>query len=436
MKRIGAKIAICLLFTFLVTVLGGIWGGLASASIFYFSAENLKNFADTSLQSVGSTVILDSVKFVLIALPFAAVIGVISLMNREPLDMRHRLRQAIFVMCGSTLLFIVAVFLYGQYRIWRHEFPILGLESSENISLNILAFALHYAGYAGLLAGVIFTGANSAFSILFQKKWTMNAYPADFPISKYLNFVPVFVVAIGLFWGMRYHSNNLGVVIYKEGFGAAMWGLAAIHIYDFGMVVIGKNSPFMQRFYSIIRDDLTNCGWWAIILFIFYIFVPDKYSFQNLDLALLTVPFFIPAIKAIWGCRGKRIAGNAMPGSVTFTLVAMLVALLLLTMYVLLQIYDKKMSEFESLWYQITVFCTALSIFIGAKQIHFYMEEQRLEVSPILINIISSLPYTAEITNLIERMTKELNVIIEKNKTEMKKNAMAQRKKTRSKKRR
>jgi hypothetical protein len=117
----------------------------------------------------------------------------------------------------------------------------------------------------------------------------------------------------------------------------------------------------------------------------------EHYSWYSLDLAMLGLPFFLYAIFAIQECATIKVAGHKFPLRARITLSLVFASLYAITILILLNVQSKTMPEYEALWYQINIFCGGLSALIFARQIPYMLKQGRIEPSPVLLSVFSSM---------------------------------------------
>lgn len=201
------------------------------------------------------------------------------------------------------------------------------------------------------------------------------------------------VAFISLIWGVivnrGYNSNYmLLATIYTSTF----WGVALIYLYDFCMAQAGKNSPFMAEFYSNLKADLVVSCIIGLTLFLLFWFAPNTYSWSNIDVAAIGLPFLVYALNDTIQNGRMRIGGNKLPRTIINFMVLIQIITYGVSVYCLLYILSGKASSAQSVWIQLTIVSAALTFFFGAKQIRFIFTKQRLEVSPVLLNLFQSIP--------------------------------------------
>jgi len=251
-----------------------------------------------------------------------------------------------------------------------------------------------------VLANVVFSGAVfgvlSAVILCLLWRWLLpraavtilHNLVLPFNVTKYLVLV---AIIIGTIWGFFLPSSSLFQATYKWVFGSVMWGVATIYLCDFAMALVGRSSPYWQKFYAENKTDLFVCGVMGLTPVLLMTPSSGRYSWYNLDLALLGLPFFLYAISAIRKCATIKVAGRTLPLRIRITLCTLFASMYVVTIFVLRDVQSKTMPEYEALWYQITIFCSGLAALIFARQIPYMLRQGRIEPSPVLLDLFSSM---------------------------------------------
>ena len=173
---------------------------------------------------------------------------------------------------------------------------------------------------------------------------------------------------------------------------SVFWGAAAIYLFDFSMALTGRNSQYMQEFYAGVKTDLfvsTIVG--GTLIFLFWQ-APSSYSLSNIDIAGAGLPFFVYGLIETIQSGRMKIANNKIPSKVVYVFVTIQVISYAVSIYSLAYVLSGKASVLQSIWIQLTVIFSALTFFFGAKQIRFILTKQRMEVSPVLLEMFQSVP--------------------------------------------
>ncbi|MDG6400930.1 hypothetical protein QCD79_13065 [Pseudomonas quasicaspiana] len=172
------------------------------------------------------------------------------------------------------------------------------------------------------------------------------------------------------------------------------WIVATIYLYDFIMAVSGKSTPYMEEFYSEVKRDVLFTVVAAIVLFIIVSCSPVVYSLSNIDIAFFGLPFLLGSIWDVQSLSKLSIARAKFSRPLVWSLLVALMGGASAYLYFLILIYSTSFSESKSLWLQITLLLTTFCLYIAAHQIVFIMKKQKMEVSPVLLALFSSIKHS------------------------------------------
>jgi hypothetical protein len=172
------------------------------------------------------------------------------------------------------------------------------------------------------------------------------------------------------------------------------WIVATIYFYDFLMAVSGKSTPYMEEFYSELKKDVLFTLLASIVLFTIVTFSPVVYSLSNIDIAFFGLPFLLSSIWDVQGLFKLSIARAKFSRPLVWSLLGALVVVGSTYLYFLFLIYSASFSASKSLWLQITLLLTTFCLYIAAHQIVFIMKKQRMEISPVLLALFSSIKHS------------------------------------------
>lgn len=185
---------------------------------------------------------------------------------------------------------------------------------------------------------------------------------------------------------------NSPIALFITTFTSVFWGTAAIYLFDFSMALIGKNSQYMQEFYAGVKTDLfVSIVVGGTLIFLFWQ-APSSYSLSNIDIAGAGLPFFVYGVIETIRSGRMKIASNKIPSKVVYAFVNIQIISYAVSIYFLSYVLGGKASILQSIWIQLTVVFSALTFFFGAKQICFILTKQRMEVSPVLLEMFQNVP--------------------------------------------
>ncbi|WP_140411126.1 hypothetical protein [Chromobacterium violaceum] len=244
-----------------------------------------------------------------------------------------------------------------------------------------------------------------------------------------MKYILIAVIFISMIWEMSLHNDGLLLNLYRMGVGTSMWGCATLILFDFFLAMIKKNSPFMQEFYETIKNDLIICGAWGASIVAINYLAPSKYSFLNFDAAGLGVPFFLYGISTMSKCGKLSIAGRKIPQKIILIMSLLFLLAYVGSFYVWWQILNNAFTPAKSLWYQISILCTAVFVFTESNRMKFYLEKERIEASPVLLNLLSSFKSTTGMYKQTAIASEQWNKEVQKLKREERKSRKSKNKK-------
>lgn len=229
-------------------------------------------------------------------------------------------------------------------------------------------------------------------------------------LMKYFLFL---IIGVSFFWELRFTGNDFAST-YKTSLGSAMWGAALIYLYDFSMAMRGKNSAYMIEFHSRLKKDIMVCLAFGFSLLPVFMLLPTPYTFTNIDLACLGLPFLVSSLLDILVVKRLRVADMRLPRKIVFVLLSLPVITYAVFLYWLYEILSNRYSQSQALWMQITIFFTGIYALFAASFIRFVMEKQRLELSPALLDLFNSIKISpglyANAAHVAEQWNKEVNL--------------------------
>jgi len=367
---------------------------------------------------------------VTIGIVCGATIGLIAL--AAP-NVRATARQLAWGLLVTLMFSMVISALAGCYMLYdsryTHTFGqrLFGRHDSYIPNALKLAVTLYLGSVLGALAGTITASIYMLGSTLNEALsrngghtspmgLTLRDLLLPFNLTKY---IVVAVGLIGTIWGMCIPSDGLLLTTYTICFGSVMWCVAALYLCDCTMALSGRSTPFWHKFYGTVRDDLAVCAMMAITLTVLYYLSPDSYSWYNLDLGLLGAPFVLYSVLCVKDYGRIKVAGRVLPIRIRIALSVIFISLFVLTFGILFRIQSKTIQQYEALWYQITIFCSGVASFIGARQIRFMLEEQKIEPSPVFRDLFASIKSSPGLYAEASRMAAVWNRHLKDEKTKL-----------------
>lgn len=238
------------------------------------------------------------------------------------------------------------------------------------------------------------------------------------------------IIGISFFWELSFTDDTF-LSLLQTGWGSAMWGAAALYLYDFQFAIRGRSSPYIVDFYSQIKNDVFICLAIGLSLVLLYTLAPSTYSFYNVDLAFLGMPFLLYSLAAVLSLKRAKIGKTRLLRGPIYGLLALLVVGYVLFFFWAVKIINSSYSQSQALWMQITIFSTGLYAFIASKFMRFAVEKERLEIFPSLRNTLSRTKRGRHMYDELAKNVERWNAAVEKQKREERE---ASRKATRDKK--
>ncbi|WP_159879088.1 hypothetical protein [Aquitalea denitrificans] len=233
-----------------------------------------------------------------------------------------------------------------------------------------------------------------------------------------MKYIFITVIAISMLWEWGMHSEGMFLWIYRIGLGGVMWGSVTLIAFDFYAAVMKKNSSFMQEFYETIKKDLFVCLIVGLSFVAFFSMLPIKYNFTNFDVAGLGVSFFVYGFFALIECGKLKVAGHFLPKRIILAMLALILFSYIGSFYILGQVVLNKFSPMQSLWYQISILCSAIFIFTESNRMRFFLEKERVEVSPVLLELFASFKKTNGLYQQAALASEQWNAHVKKLKIE------------------
>ncbi len=217
-------------------------------------------------------------------------------------------------------------------------------------------------------------------------------------------------------------------------FASIMWILAAIVIYDCAMGALNRTSPFMRKFYEEIRWDL----FLVVIPFILLAVVfADGHIpiLHGVDLAFVGLGLMLCSFRELCKCIQLKVAGKHLPRSIVWILIWIVVIGTGYSAWMLRDIIAENLSPIQSLYLQGTIICTSFYVFYFSSLLRFYLKEERLEPSPVMLKLADVIFGNTDFSQNLSLAAKEFNLSVKEYKREKRIHLSHQRRKKRRKKR-
>ncbi|USX14224.1 hypothetical protein NHH88_00045 [Oxalobacteraceae bacterium OTU3CAMAD1] len=416
MKPILLKIGAALQCAICGTAASALYFALAALACRLISSgfPNSKNSSASWPQAAQFGLMLGLV----IGLICSCVLAITAYRSADAPAMRKKFASQLMLVLLVGAMFAAAFGIYAQW------------DSSHDGTFVARLARRQEVGTQVALANLVFGGA--AFGVLFAvslhmiwlwlvphaAKRTLHDLILPFNVPKYL---VLSVGVIGTIWGVLLPSDGLLQATYKWSFGSLMWCVATAYLCDFVLALAGRSSPYWKKFYAENKTDLYVCCIMGLTLVLVLTQSSARYSWYNLDLALLGAPFFLYGIFAILECATIKVAGRKLPLRVRISLCALFASMYAITILILLNVQSKSMPEYEALWYQINIFCGGLSVLLSARQIPYMLKQGKIEPSPVLLSMFSSITFSRGIYAEASRAAEQWNEQVKLEKTVLRK---------------
>lgn len=348
----------------------------------------------------------------------SSVFALTSCRSADLLAMRKKFASQLALVLLTGAVLAVATGIYGQWEGSHGGTFVTSLAARQGMHTQTALANLVYCGATvGVMLGVVLLMTWPSL-VKHIGAPTLRDLILPFNVTKYLM---IGAILIGTIWGLFLPSSGLLQSTYKLAFGSAMWGVATLYLSDFAVALAGGSSPFWQKFYADNKTDLFVCGITGLTLLLLLTLSSERYSWYSIDLALLGLPFFLYAIFAIHECATIKVAGRRLPLRIRMALCILFASLYAITILVLLSVQSKTMPEHEALWYQISIFCSGLSALIFSRQIVYMLKQNKIEPSPVLLAVFSSMKFSPGIYAEVARAAQQWNQHVIREKAKLRK---------------
>lgn len=204
-----------------------------------------------------------------------------------------------------------------------------------------------------------------------------------------------------------------------------------MYLLDFFMASIKRNSHYMIELYAGMRTDLLVATLVGSTFVLLFWLAPTPYSFTSIDIAGAGLPFFLYGLFETIQCGKIKIANQRLSQRITYVFVIIQVIAYMVSIYFLHYVLSGKASVLQSIFIQLSVLFAALTFFFGAKHIRFIFTKQKMELSPVLIELFRSIPTRSKIYEDAQVVVEIWNKEIKKAKASQRKQVRTNRKKIR-----
>lgn len=228
---------------------------------------------------------------------------------------------------------------------------------------------------------------------------------------KYILFIPL---VISFFWAQLYLTSSSIISSFMIMLGPSMWGAFCVYMYDFYRAKVKRNSPYMIELYSQIQKDIVLATISGLTFIVFILMTSNKYDFSNVDLAFFGMPFIASSIGEILKLNSKKFFDNKMVDKIKWYITITLLILYAIFFALLVKIIENEFSTRQSVWYQLTIVFTSIFVYFWTSYIRFIFEKKHMEISPVIMEIVSSYKIAnsllAEIPNIINIWNQQIKI--------------------------
>ncbi|MFJ4348739.1 hypothetical protein [Pseudomonas sp. NPDC089401] len=190
------------------------------------------------------------------------------------------------------------------------------------------------------------------------------------------------------------------------------WMTGALYTYDFIRAMRGSNSPYMCEFYGELKTDIKSTLILAVGLGVILMLSSTAYSLSNIDIGYTGAPFLYSTFIALQSLKARKVAGNRLPIAMTRALLFLFFINLSIYAYYLVKISSNEFSAKASLWIQCTLLLSSFCWCIFAHQMVFILKKQRMEISPVIVEVLESFPLSRGIYREMEPQAEKWNKLV------------------------
>nr|WP_140896235.1 hypothetical protein [Pseudomonas caspiana] len=242
-----------------------------------------------------------------------------------------------------------------------------------------------------------------------------------------MKYVLFMVIVVSTLWQLSFANEYWWQTLVLTALSCS-WPVATIYFYDFSKAMAGRNSPYMCEFYAELRKELLFFLVSGVVFFSIAFSTSITYSLSNIDIAFFGFPFLLCSMSDIYNLKRLSIAGMRFSKKIIWLLFGLLVVTGAAYIYFLWLIYSNKFSASKSLWIQLTLLFTTFCSFIGAHQIVFVIKKQKMEVSPVLVELFASMRSSSGFYKLTEEMAQQWNANVFQKKQEQRRKKLKKKK--------
>lgn len=242
-----------------------------------------------------------------------------------------------------------------------------------------------------------------------------------------MKYILFFVAAASTLWQLNFnydswwHTCLLSVL-------SVSWALGTIYAFDYIKAIAGQSSAYYQDFYGELNKDFSISLLTGFALAIIINLSSANYSFSSIDIAFAGFPFLLLSLYDSFALQKTKVAGARLPKAMTRFLIGLQILVIAIFIYLLILINSGVFAPGQSLWIQITLLLTALCLCILSHQMVFILKRQRMEVSPVLLELFDSIKSSSGLYSQAGEMAEQWNKIVFGKRLELRKKRSNKRK--------
>lgn len=235
-----------------------------------------------------------------------------------------------------------------------------------------------------------------------------------------MKYILFFVAAASTLWQLSFNYNSWWHLCLLSVLSVS-WILGTIYTFDYIKAMTGRSSPYYQDFYRELNKDFSILLLTGFSLTIIINMSSADYSLSSIDIAFAGFPFLLLSLYDSFALQKVKVAGSRLPKAMTRFLIGLQILVIIIFNYYLILINSGVFHPAQSLWIQITLLLTALCLCVLSHQMVFILKRQRMEVSPVILELFDSIKSSSGLYRQTGEMAEQWNKIVFEKKLEQRK---------------
>lgn len=235
-----------------------------------------------------------------------------------------------------------------------------------------------------------------------------------------MKYILFFVAAASTLWQLSFQYHSWWHFFLLSAISVS-WILGTVYTYDCIQALTGRSSTYYREFYGELSKDFCIALISGLSLTFIINLSSADYSLSSIDIAFAGFPFLLLSVYDSFSLQKRKIVGTRLPKVITRSLIGLQVFIMGVFNYYLIQINSGVFAPTESLWIQITLLLTALCLCVFSHQMVFILAKQRMEISPVIIELFESIKVSRGIYRQAGKMTEQWNKTIFDKRLELRK---------------